>query len=158
MAKGLNLVYQGMATDLPLQFIYVSNDEPAAEAAPAAAPLGMRCRETDVSKILSKIKKDTLQSICEDLYLPVTGNKDALARSIVNHTATMWPIESSSALLRSGRKCGKRIATATGKKSAVCSRGRGLHHVKLNTTSYFVFCPRPVVMADVTKVYQNVEY
>ena len=85
----LNLVYQGMTTHPPLRFIYVSAEEPAAEAPPAAAPLGKRCREADVWKFFSKIKKDTLQSICDDLELPVTGNKDALARSIVKHTATM---------------------------------------------------------------------
>lgn len=86
----LNLVSQGVSRGPDrLKFIYALGDTPDAQASTAAdpEPPRKRCRTEEggglVFELLMHLKKDTLQAISEDLALPVSGNKESLARAIV---------------------------------------------------------------------------
>ena len=89
----LNLISQGVTRGPDgLKFIYALGDDPAEDAlvvSDPTPPSRKRCREQDDAsltfKLLISLKKDTLQAVCEDLALPVSGNKESLARAVVAH-------------------------------------------------------------------------
>ena len=54
------------------------------KASRTTARCGKRARsEVHATTVLSRAKKDTLQALCEDINIPVTGNKDELMYRII---------------------------------------------------------------------------
>ena len=89
----LSLVSQGLSRGSDgVKFLYALDDDPTATVAEAPPPPRKRCRENENEKnfayrLLLNFKKDILQTACRDLDLPVSGNKESLARAIVVHAS-----------------------------------------------------------------------
>ena len=65
------------------EYIYKLKDEPTRGGCTTARCSKRARSEVDAITDLSRAKKDTLQTLCEDINIPVTGNKDELMYRII---------------------------------------------------------------------------
>ena len=84
--KSMNLVLLSSHTGpLGSSFVYgLQPDADDADSRPAKRGRMADLRDVSAMAVLTRAKKDTLQALCEDLELPVSGNKDELVGRIVH--------------------------------------------------------------------------